>query len=537
MIITENTWFEKGDQYFRKREYDNALAAYQKALQLEPKNAIIFNRIGMCQFRCNNFDKAIQSFQEAYNIEPDNVNYWNNIGICHIERKDFKEAEKLFRKLITQFPEFAVGWNNFGTCLYNRNDLASAIQAAEKAVALNPKFGTAWDTLGSYYEEVDDYHSALKAYISAAENFPENSQIHYTISKLYVKTEEYDEAFAYLIKALTLEPREEYKATLNELFTLRPPQPDQVNAYDFIRNFNFKKLILTNKGITLIEQIYGLTDFKFVLEYLDLSYNKIEKMSGLEQLMNLKILMLEHNQITEIEGLDNLFKLQKCSLASNKITERRGYALLKDLLFINLLDNPIIESKPIPKNLIHDQLFPKKTEVPKERFGLLLPFNLLYEIPKKLQSLLQRNDPNHCLYCKHPIPEGRNAQNTVSSSLQKIINETNSRIPSQALGKVKYTAPKKEMRYNHSTKTQEAVFVSQHYREEESVATFQFEEFPPLVGTICEECAQAFLKSAELYLKKVKSHKKKDKIYDSMEKSYEGYTRLLEQWIVKAEKQ
>lgn len=54
-----------------------------------------------------------------------------------------------------------------------------------------------------------------------------------------------------------------------------------------------------------------------------------------------RILDLSFNRIKEIEGLDNLVNLEKLYLSSNKISEIKGVNHLKKLTMLELGDNKI----------------------------------------------------------------------------------------------------------------------------------------------------------------------------------------------------
>jgi Leucine-rich repeat (LRR) protein len=56
------------------------------------------------------------------------------------------------------------------------------------------------------------------------------------------------------------------------------------------------------------------------LEWLDLSFNLITKIEGLEKLDKLTDLSLYSNQITVLEGLENLKQLNVLSVGKNKLT-------------------------------------------------------------------------------------------------------------------------------------------------------------------------------------------------------------------------
>ena len=78
-----------------------------------------------------------------------------------------------------------------------------------------------------------------------------------------------------------------------------------------------KKINLKNKMIENIKDIKGIEEFSNVIEEIDLSNNRISKIQGLKNLINLKKLNLKNNYIEKIEGLENLNKLELLDLSGN----------------------------------------------------------------------------------------------------------------------------------------------------------------------------------------------------------------------------
>lgn len=57
----------------------------------------------------------------------------------------------------------------------------------------------------------------------------------------------------------------------------------------------------------------------FCCRILDLSFNRITKIEGLDNLLNLKKLFLSSNKISKIENLNHLVNLKLLELGDNKI--------------------------------------------------------------------------------------------------------------------------------------------------------------------------------------------------------------------------
>ena len=64
---------EEGDTYAREGKLDEALLAYQMALQVDPDLIPAYLRIGDVLLRQGEFQRAAEQYQEALNREPDNA--------------------------------------------------------------------------------------------------------------------------------------------------------------------------------------------------------------------------------------------------------------------------------------------------------------------------------------------------------------------------------------------------------------------------------------------------------------------------------
>ncbi|XP_076993052.1 leucine-rich repeat and guanylate kinase domain-containing protein isoform X2 [Tamandua tetradactyla] len=104
---------------------------------------------------------------------------------------------------------------------------------------------------------------------------------------------------------------------------------------------NLTHLSLAKNKITTI---HGLS--MLPIKILCLSYNHIEKITGLEDLKALQSLDLSHNQIASLQGLENHEFLEVINLEDNKVAELGEIECIENLPLLrvlNLLRNPIQE--------------------------------------------------------------------------------------------------------------------------------------------------------------------------------------------------
>lgn len=110
---------------------------------------------------------------------------------------------------------------------------------------------------------------------------------------------------------------------------------------------NLKKLYLVNNRIEVIENLSSLVN----LETLELGANRIRKIENLDNLVNLTQLYLGKNRIAKLENLDNLKLLTLLSIQSNRILKMEGLERLSELDQLYISHNGIETIEGLEKNL------------------------------------------------------------------------------------------------------------------------------------------------------------------------------------------
>lgn len=100
------SWKELGHLYFYINNFDKAIWAYNKSLELDPDNADIITDLGIMYRRSGNPSEAIKSFDKAININPNHENARLNKGIVLMhDLNDIDGAIKAWEDLIKLNPE------------------------------------------------------------------------------------------------------------------------------------------------------------------------------------------------------------------------------------------------------------------------------------------------------------------------------------------------------------------------------------------------------------------------------------------------
>lgn len=101
----EKALIELGNLYFDANQFDPAIQAYSKALELNPKNADVRTDMGIMFRRKGDFDRAIAAFKKAAEDDPKHVNSRYNLGVVLLHDKgDVKGAIKAWEDFLKVEP-------------------------------------------------------------------------------------------------------------------------------------------------------------------------------------------------------------------------------------------------------------------------------------------------------------------------------------------------------------------------------------------------------------------------------------------------
>ena len=93
---------KRGIAYGKKGEYDQAIADFTKALELEFNNVSAYLNRGIAYIKKNNHDQAIADFTKALELEPNNMFAYRNRGLAYIYKYDHNQAIADFNKILEQ---------------------------------------------------------------------------------------------------------------------------------------------------------------------------------------------------------------------------------------------------------------------------------------------------------------------------------------------------------------------------------------------------------------------------------------------------
>jgi Flp pilus assembly protein TadD len=118
--------------------YAAAVDEYKKALEVQPNDPAVHNKLGICYQQLGNAAQARREYERALALDPGYAEVWNNIGTLEQARRRFKPAVRAYKKAIEAKPGHATFWKNLGSTYLALGQVQEALEAYQEAFRLDP---------------------------------------------------------------------------------------------------------------------------------------------------------------------------------------------------------------------------------------------------------------------------------------------------------------------------------------------------------------------------------------------------------------
>jgi predicted O-linked N-acetylglucosamine transferase (SPINDLY family) len=157
---------------------DEALAAYHRALELQPDLADAHRNLASALRDAGRLDEALASYRRAAELEPDNAETQNSLGVTWMKRGEAEPAAACYRRAIGLRPRFFEAHSNLGNALKHLGRFDEAEAACRRAIELRPQCAEAWNNLGNAMTCQGKLDEADEAYRRALAIKPDFAEAH-----------------------------------------------------------------------------------------------------------------------------------------------------------------------------------------------------------------------------------------------------------------------------------------------------------------------------------------------------------------------
>jgi tetratricopeptide (TPR) repeat protein len=219
-------------------ENSEAVELLRKAIQLDPKFAMAYARIGYA-YSVTDFlpergrpflEKAFQMSDRLTEKDRQYVAAWYAIA-----RQDYVTAIQTFRRIVDQYPLETEAYARLGRLLFREERPNETIAVVQRGLTMDPEAKDLYNVLGVCFLGLGRYEEAIAAHQRYVQLAPSEPNAHDSLGMSYQQSGRYDKAFGEYNAALALDP--EFEPAIIHLGDVYAQQGRYREAVDQYRRY------------------------------------------------------------------------------------------------------------------------------------------------------------------------------------------------------------------------------------------------------------------------------------------------------------
>ena len=196
----------RGETYENMERYDEALADFNRAIELDPEDARVIADRGEIYMLMERDDDALTDLSHAIEIEPDNAIMIVKRGVIYQLRKQYDDAVTDFNRAIELQPDYVPMIAIRGETYRLMEQYEKALADFNQAIELEPDNASLIADRGETYRLMGKYEKALADFNQAIELKPDHAWAIANRGLTYRDMEHYNDGLANLNRAIELQP-------------------------------------------------------------------------------------------------------------------------------------------------------------------------------------------------------------------------------------------------------------------------------------------------------------------------------------------
>jgi tetratricopeptide (TPR) repeat protein len=134
---SDDAYRRLGDAFRANHDKKEALASYDRAIQLNRYYWFNYNALGSACVLFSEFPRALDAFRHVTELEPDNASGYRNLGAVYFAMGEYEKAVPILQKSI-EIEKHPIGYSNLGTSYFYLRRYDDAVAMFKEAVSLDP---------------------------------------------------------------------------------------------------------------------------------------------------------------------------------------------------------------------------------------------------------------------------------------------------------------------------------------------------------------------------------------------------------------
>jgi tetratricopeptide (TPR) repeat protein len=204
--LAAEDYLGRGIAHVEQGRYQQAIADFNRALQIKPDNAAAYINLGHTHMEMGQYQQAMADFDRAIEIEPDNALAHLARGSVHRMLGQYQRAIADLNWVIQIEPDNALAHFGRGNSYLSLGRYQQAIADFNKAIQIEPYNAEAYISRGLAHYNLDRHKQAIADYDKAIGIEPDDAKAYYGRGVAYTKLGQPERARADLERAFELNP-------------------------------------------------------------------------------------------------------------------------------------------------------------------------------------------------------------------------------------------------------------------------------------------------------------------------------------------
>ena len=144
----DNDYHNLGNFLQESGRFDEAVAAYKKAVELNPNFSWSYHSLGDVLLKLEKWEEAVAAYKKAVELNPDFSWSYHNLGDALLKLRQWEEAAAAYRCEIALNSDFAWSFCNLGDALTKLKQWDEAIATYLKAIEIDGDLPEFYEKLG-----------------------------------------------------------------------------------------------------------------------------------------------------------------------------------------------------------------------------------------------------------------------------------------------------------------------------------------------------------------------------------------------------
>lgn len=199
---------QAGSDFYAAGEFEQAEAAYRKALEIGAERPRLHNNLGNTLVRLGRLGAAQAAYRKALELDPEYLFAMNNLVLALYRGGERDLARQVLAKAQMSWPRVSFFYSTAGYLSYLEGDHPAALTSFQEAIRLNPDSPAALNNIGALLlESAAPDTDPLPFLMRAIEKNPDNVLFRDTLGWYYFKKGMFSEATIEIGKAFLYDPK------------------------------------------------------------------------------------------------------------------------------------------------------------------------------------------------------------------------------------------------------------------------------------------------------------------------------------------